>query len=372
MKTAAHGLLAVMLAAAAFGQTTTEDCPASSAGRVLVGAIRWDAWHGPASKVGLMVEKTLAPAHWHDRLPFYARVVDDHTVEVRANTRDVMDKEIGYAHRAGLDYWAFVVYPEDDALSLGLRLYLSSAEKKKVNFCLNLQGGWESRGGPGAWPEKVSRYVAYFKEATYQCVLDRRPLVYLYSDEELVGPGRFETWGAARAALDQLRAAAQSAGLGNPYLVGQGWWPPELKRQAAELGLDAIGAYASNGGAKAGSYADLAAHAERQWDALAATELPVVPLATSGWDMRPRVETPVPWVKDGDIEQYYAPPRPEELAAHLTRAMDWCIEHPEAAEARTVLIYAWNEFDEGGWLCPTLAEGTARVDALAAATGGIR
>jgi len=33
-----------------------------------------------------------------------------------------------------------------------------------------------------------------------------------------------------------------------------------------------------------------------------------------------------------------------------------------------VLIYAWNEFDEGGWLVPALppphGEGTARIDAL--------
>jgi hypothetical protein len=33
-----------------------------------------------------------------------------------------------------------------------------------------------------------------------------------------------------------------------------------------------------------------------------------------------------------------------------------------------VLIYAWNEFDEGGWLCPTLsadgAPDTSRIEAL--------
>jgi len=29
-----------------------------------------------------------------------------------------------------------------------------------------------------------------------------------------------------------------------------------------------------------------------------------------------------------------------------------------------VIIYAWNEFDEGGWLCPTLTEGDSRVQAL--------
>ncbi len=340
--------------------TTAGECE----GRPLIGAIRWDAWHGDASEVGLLVEKTLGPKHWHHRLPFYGQVVGENAVEARANDQTIMDQEIEYAHAAGLDYWAFVTYPEKDALSLGLKLYLSSEKKNKVNFCLNLQGGWESQGGSAAWPGKVDRYVRHFRESAYQTVLQGRPLVFLYSIEDLVGPGRFETWADARQAVDALRAAAKAAGLPSPYIVAQGWSPETLREQTEVLGLDAVGAYAAAAGAKAGSYADLAAHAESRWDALRATGKPVVPLASAGWDMRPRVETPVPWVEKGDIEEYYAAPTPAELTAHVGRALAWCRNHPEAAEARTVLIYAWNEFDEGGWLCPTLGEGDARVRAI--------
>ncbi len=336
----------------------------ASVERPTVGAIRWDAWHGPASRVGLIVEKTLAPARWHQRLPFYGRVVGESAVEVRGDTQAIMDQEISYASEAGLDYWAFVIYPEEEALSSGLKLYLSSDYRSRINFCLDLQGGWESRGGLSRWPQKVKRYVAYFGESTYHTVLGGRPLVYLYSVDDLVGPGRFETWDEARAAFDQLRAAAGDAGVGNPYIVAQGWSPEVLKDQAGKLGLDAIGAYASTAGAKAGAYAALAAHTQRWWDAFGATGCEVVPLATAGWDMRPRVETPVPWVRGGDMEEYYEAPEPQELAAHVGKALAWCMANPEAAKAQTVLVYAWNEFDEGGWLCPTLSEGTARLDAL--------
>ena len=332
--------------------------------RPIVGAIRWDAWHGDASEVGLIVEKTLGPSHWHDRLPFYGKVVGENAVEVRGAEQAIMDQEIQYARAAGLDYWAFVVYPEDHALSLGLKYYLSSAHKSDIRFCLNLQGGWESRGGAADWPEKMRRYVAYFQDPAYQTVLDGRPLVYLYSIKDLVDAGRFETWEEARAAFDQLRDAARDAGAGNPYIVAQGWSPEVLKEQSNTLGLDAIGAYASSAGHKAAPYATLAGHTEQWWDAFRATGGEVVPLVSAGWDMRPRVETPVPWVKGGDIEQYYEAPEPQALAAHLEKALQWCEDHPDAARARAVLIYAWNEFDEGGWLCPTLSEGTARLDAL--------
>ena len=330
----------------------------------VVGVIRWDAWHGDASDVGLTVEKTLAPKHWHYRLPFFGKEIDENTVEVRGNTQEAMDKEIEYAHAGGLDYWAFVVYPEDNALSIGLKQYLSSKKKHLINFCLNLQGGWESGGGPEAWPEKVKRYVNYFQEPTYQTVLDGRPLVYLYSVEGLVGSGRFETWEAARTAFDALREATLAAGIPTPYIVAQGWHPPTLKEQALTLGLDAIGAYASSAGHEAGTYEALANHTERWWDAFKETGMPIVPLATAGWDMRPRVETPTPWVKGGDIKKYYEAPQPKELAIHIQRALEWCRQYPDAAEAQAVLIYAWNEFDEGGWLCPTISEGTVRLDVL--------
>jgi len=333
-------------------------------GRAVVGAIRWDAWHGDASSVGLTVEKTLAPAHWHYRLPFYGRVVGENAVEIRGNTREIMDKEIEYAHAAGLDYWAFVIYPEDNALSQGLHLYLQSEKKSRIRFCMNLQGGWEAGGGPDAWPGKVARYIKYFKEPAYQTVLNGRPLVFLYSVEALVGPGKFENWAAARAAFDALRTAVIAEGLPTPYIVAQGWVPGTLKEQAATLGLDAIGAYASSAGVKAGSYADLVRHTEQWWNAFKSVGMPVVPLVTTGWDMRPRIETPVPWVKGGDIEQYYEAPNPSELAVHLEHAITWCRENPTVTDARAILVYAWNEFDEGGWLCPTLEEGTARLDAI--------
>ena len=47
-------------------QTATSEIEATETTetRPIVGAIRWDAWHGDASEVGLIVEQTLAPEHW--------------------------------------------------------------------------------------------------------------------------------------------------------------------------------------------------------------------------------------------------------------------------------------------------------------------
>jgi hypothetical protein len=89
----------------------------------------------------------------------------------------------------------------------------------------------------------------------------------------------------------------------------------------------------------------------------------------AGWDRRPRIENPVPWDTRRDDESietalHYVPPQPGELAALLRDAVTWNEQHPQANPAAAVLIYAWNEFDEGGWLAPTLSEGDARLRAI--------
>lgn len=336
--------------------------------RPIVGAIRWDAWHGDASNVGQVVEGTLGPKRYHHRLPFFAKVLSDSEVEVRGDTQAVMDREIEAAHKAGLDYWAFVTYPEEYAMSAGLKLYLSSACKQDIHFCLDLQGAWEGRGGLQTWPAKVERYIGYFTDPCYQTVLDGRPLVYLYSVNDLIGEGRFADWDQARAAFDGLREAALKAGVPAPYFVVQDWGADAAKQHMQRLGMDAIGAYALAGGGVKAPYAELAAVVESWWDQARDTGAPVVPLVMSGWDRRPRIERPhpwEPWQKPGvGMDRYYEAPTPAELAGHLQAAVRWNAANAKAAEANAILIYAWNENDEGGWLVPTLSEGSARLDAL--------
>src|SRR4030095_8551762 len=88
--------------------------------RPVVGAIRWDGWIGSVAgyDVGVQVEKSLGPQRWHSRLPFFAEELSATAVRIRSNTQTVMDQEIGYAHRAGLAYWAFVMYPPDNPQTL--------------------------------------------------------------------------------------------------------------------------------------------------------------------------------------------------------------------------------------------------------------
>ncbi len=87
----------------------------------VVGAIRWDAWHGNHSEVGKAVERSLSPEKWHGRLPLFARVLGKDDVRIDGASQQVIDREIRYARTARLDYWAFLLYDEGNPMNLGLQ-----------------------------------------------------------------------------------------------------------------------------------------------------------------------------------------------------------------------------------------------------------
>ena len=346
--------------------TTRTSRHSNPAERPLAGAIRWDAWHGDRGVPGRAVQIALAPEQYQYRLPFFAKVVSDSQVVIDGASQDVMDQEIEYAVSAGLDYWAFVTYDENDSMFLGLKLFLSSERKRGMKFSLITEHGrWGSQEN---YKSRITRFAGFLKEESYLKVLNGRPLVYLgfIQDDTLT-----KNWGGIegfRKAVDEFRDMARQNGSGDPYIVIMEPNPVRGATLAKQLGADAISAYAAQGGESAAPYSALAAYAQRFWDRCRATGSAVVPIVMSGWDRRPRIEYPMPWETwqqaGVGLDKYYEPATPWELAGHLERAMLWIEDNPNAAPARAALIYAWNENDEGGWLTPTLCDGAIRLDAV--------
>lgn len=330
---------------------------------VTVGVIRWDAWHTPEEGAAhgrgggpvKAMEESLNPHRYRHRAPFFARVDTNDTLRIDGYTQGIVDQEITFAKMGGIDYFAFLLYEENTSMSQGLSLYLSSARRRDVNFCAIASAN--TFEGAAKWQAGIERIVRLMKEPGYQTVCGGRPLLYLFRLEE----NWVSAWGGpegARQLFGRLRAAVRAAGLGEPYLVSMQVSAEKAKRMADLIGADALSDYAQQKSGAGTPYEALAAHARAFWAACAGTGAAVVPLAMAGWDRRPRVEHPVPWEtwqKPGiGLDSFYASPTPAELAEHIREAMDWSAAQPERSPAKTVLVYAWNEHDEGGWLCPTL------------------
>lgn len=339
-----------------------------------IGAIRWDAWFGPSQFAGSFhageaVETSLGPSTWRSRLPFFGTQVNSTTVTVRGNDQATVDAEIAYARQAGLHYWAFVAYqppdhPTLDHLTYGLKLYRASTAKQGLKYCLIL-----SHFGPVAsWAATAAQWVAMAAEPDYQTVLGNRPLFYLFAQS-------FEGSVAVDAShITTLRNQCIAAGLGNPYIVAMDG-AAAAATTATNLGLDAISGYTwseTNGGTglENRTYAQLAAANLSQRNAALGTGKKIIPCVNEGWDKRPRYDNPPSWEAGLQPNIYYTRATSTEFANNVRDAVDWVRLNRAVCEAQAIIIYAWNEIDEGGWMTPPNpaygAEGTTRLDELKA------
>jgi len=329
-----------------------------------VGAIYW-AGFDQGSTWGA----NLGPSAWSSRLPLdFGRRISSEQVDIREDLQEVMDGELVQATLAGIDYFAFAYYdpeswPDADRYNYGLRNYLNSPRKDLVDFALILQVenlGLRKNENPGRWPETVRSIVELLKKPTYQRVLGGRPVVYLMGIDKLAQ--EFGSVEQAITALDQLNHAAGAAGTGWPYLVvmsGNGF------------GWDAGSAYAlanftHGNDALPVPYAQLAGLVQQAWDRALNQAQDFIPTAMAGWDPRPRRDGSAFWRDNYDGYTVYQQPTALELSNQVCAAVNWNLAHPDKARANSVLVYAWNELDEGGYLVPTVGDGGGKLHALAA------
>jgi len=310
----------------------------------------------------------LSPAKWHYRLPFYGKVIASDVALARFDNQAVMDAEIQSAAGA-LDYWAFFEEEPNTPKFTALKLYLASALSHKVGFTVVCGPGCLNGIG-------VQQQLAYFRHLSYVLLPDGRPLVYiflrlLHDDDHLPAIAR-----QLRAVLGNLTSLSISQGTGAPYYVAMHPDPKVAAHISTMAGLNSLSTYSWRPVATVGEnvtirypYSRLTAAVESRWDEYAAvvngTGIGVVPCAMTGWDGRPRQERPDinPAFKTA-YHDSYVNGSPNAVARHVMQAARWCQRHPRLAPGNAVLIYAWNEFSEGGHLCPRLSDGDDRLRAI--------
>jgi hypothetical protein len=134
------------------------------------------------------------------------------------------------------------------------------------------------------------------------------------------------------------------------------WDAESASARCERLGADAISCYATTGKENLPFAEVMPAKSITLWEDYASKKN-VVPWICTGWNCRPRMETENPWMKYYSDSTNCLDASPEDIRKFMISGIDWVRDHPGEAEANTVLVYAWNEFDEGyGAICPTLGE----------------
>lgn len=359
-------LIAAFLALCASGSAPAHQ-PASARDDPLVGVIRWDNWYPESAHNKILIATP-------ERLPFFASGTGD-TVVLLGGTKAIMAAENAYARAAGIDYWLFSYYaptgsfrrdPQHmDKLNRALKAYRALPDRGGMRFAILLQQTYPASD----FDQLVEMLVPIIADRDYLRLGENGVPLYvsLMRWEATLGTAsRVQTF------FSRLRDAL-SRRLGTPVrLVAI---TQNLAHAATHVGpgkaFSALSTYAhaapNNG--RVLTAPECAAIGSAFWEKALKLGVSYIPNATLGWDPRPVLHFP---------DQLYDRPKTPG-ACEAAQAGDWRAQIAAArkvalAGARggdrpSLMLYAWNEFAEGGWLAPTRSEGARRIDALARALG---
>lgn len=322
--------------------------------KLRVGVISWDCSLPPDTYFGFYQIQSLSPNQFRSATPYYADLLGADKISYHSRTQAEYDRELQYAIDAGIDYLAHVWYPEEkprshipkspddcshkvNELNWARRMHAASAWKEKLHFCA-------IAGNHPFADEDIEELVLGMQDPCYENVAGR-PLLYTF------GGSRLDF-------VERVRARCKTKDLPEPYFVGM--FNEGVSEPAAEhKQVDALSAYACCG-VGITKYAELAAQMLRENESRRAAANQVIPLYTVGWDPSPRNENPVPWVQYPDAD-YITFASGEELMDGAKVLADWISHTARDAFAGHILTFAWNEFEEGGFICPTVDEHGAPV-----------
>ncbi len=313
-----------------------------------------------------------AGADWRTNYPGRAALLGEY------NEPATMDREITAAAGNGVGFFQFLWYYQgnaegrdahQDKLNEGLRLFLTSPKNRELKFTVEYVNHPPFGITEDAeWEKACKIWCNAMKNPSYLRV-GGRPVFKIHgADFFLQQNGNDSTRVAKR--LEVLRQTAQEAGLPDP-LIGGGVMAGAVASGAAYASYDFLTTYMDMPNLpvqdKPYSYERLLEFAERGWTNYARTsKKPYVPYVPSGWDPRP-------WK---DPRAAYDLPNKEQWLTALRDVKSALDAYPNLGipcgagrRQKMLLIYAWNEFGEGGIVAPTRGDGDMKLRAIRAVFG---
>jgi len=182
-------------------------------------------------------------------------------------------------------------------------------------------------------------------------VLDGRPLMYYFMSDNYKAVGDD---------IKYYRQLCKQLELPDPYVVIMNVGSASGVTKAYNIYGDAVSQYGYGGNSQM-TFRQLMEKQEATWEDwakwTAVWDMGVVPSATMGWHNGTRYENPVSWIKNMSADSWVPYATKEELQEHVEDMLQYLDRQGNEAScvANTSIIYAWNEHDEGGWVCPTIA-----------------
>jgi hypothetical protein len=343
--------------------------PVYAGNKPLIGVYYFGGWQGLPNSHLSSPGKCILMDSFPERRPVYGWFGDSASV-VTTEMRDA----VSY----GIHFFAFLwYYPKsmatgENRLNYPLECYLEQPfivrSKLKFMIVYTNHDQWDIPPGDD-WDNYSERWLDMMSDPAYLRVAERqgeakKPVLIIWS------PQRFHNhWevqlgkGAANKALQTLRKKAEEKGL--PGLIIGGCSDQTSDYQIYDMdGYDFITGYNYNlgllyqGGSKQ-SYKELIEGNIDRWNQeLERSKKPFVPTVTSGWDPRPILYM----AQSSPIFRYRSS---LEFGRFCRSTKSWVrINKKRMTAPPLVLIYAWNEIGEGGYILPTVSDGYTYLKAL--------
>ena len=321
------------------------------------GVINWDcSVPRETTFFGYHATKSLSPAKYRTRTPYYASILGENEINFTNRCAADYDRELEYAIEAGIDYFAYCWYsneafdPKDiDGAPTGpvegklceitkmRKHHCKSPLREKIKLaailvCSHLY-----------FDSDIDELTNEMQGDHYEKV-DGRPLVYLF--------GGYRT-----DFIERLTAEAEIKGLKKPFFV---FFNNGVISNDGDYSMaDGVSAYACTAGSETFSEYYLSVEKDNN-ERRDTYGVPNVPFFSFGWNPSPRMDNPVPWHGYDDLP-YHDTASEDEILGAAEKFAEWIKKDERNFQIGHVLSFAWNEFEEGGYLCPTYDK-NGRID----------
>lgn len=320
-----------------------------------VGVINWDCSLPSTTWFGACQTRSLSPDRYRYLTPYYADIIGVDKIDYHRRTQAEYDVELAYAISAGIDYFAYCWYGEQPdvkripiakgkagvcedhlwELAWARKMHIASPLRDKLHLCAIVLGNHVYTD------LELGNLARAMSEEWYEHLPDGRPLMYLYWDE---------TNGEI---VERVRKACREVGSGDPFVVTMRGSRKDLP-VSGDRAIQARSAYgppAPPGDGAFRRYGEFFAAVQKRNQDWIDEGFDVVPCFAVGRDHWPRIEHAVPWC-DNHPRRYASPATERELVEGARALKKWIDLNREKCRINHVLTYAWNEFEEGGCICP--------------------
>ena len=283
-----------------------------------------------------------------------------------------VNQQLAWMVDYGVGFVAFAWYWEADRIpklqpETAIRAYLEADMRSRIPYALLWCNHNPSPESLEEWDEIIEYWLDQHLRNPEYLRIDGKPAVFIFAPGGTGADGRASGLREQAAAigltphqmLERARTAARTKGLDGIYFIlciaaYQPW-----VNFAVDSGVDAITAYNYHIGTEGSagtdtpfsrSFTELDAYYRMQWNwLLKNSPIPYFVPMTSGWDSRP-------WGGSSDPLHDNCAPTPQEFETHLRAGYDTIIRY--AAQTKGIcMLYAWNEYGEGGIIEPTKRHG---------------